>query len=734
MPPSRQLKQLQRLQGARVLLFAVTIFASAFLIFMVQPMVGKRIVPWFGGTPGVWSLCLAFYQSTLFLGYAYAHLLVARVPSSWQIFVHAAVFALSWAVLPVLPAESWKPTGGEDPSLHILAMLAASVALPFLLLAATGPLLQAWFFRVLPGRSPYPLYALSNIGSLLALLSYPFLIEPNLPLPVESRLWSWGFALAGGGALCCAWLAARNAGGENLAGVEPGGLDARGGAGRTLLWILLPACAVTVFMGITNELCLDVASVPFLWIVPLSIYLTTFIVCFASERFYRREVWLAVAGLMLVGVVAGQVWPDEPGSWARAASAIHFQILFYSLLLFTCCMLLHGELYRLRPSPESLTAYYLCVAGGGALGGLFVGIVAPRIFSAYDELPLGLALSWLLFLVTCWRGSTGPLRGGRLRWLRAAGVLAASGALLFLWAGSRAEPANLVLRERSFFGVLRVFVQQKWQPPRKQITLRNGTTGHGFQLIRPELRSVPTDYYAPITGVGLAMDRRPKDEPAKVGIIGLGVGTLAAYGRSGDDFKFYEIDPEVIRIARDESLFTFLSDSAAEIEVVEGDGRLSLESELRGGGGEEFDLLVLDAFNSDSIPIHLLTREAFELYVSHLAETGVLVIHVSTIHLDLTPLVFRLGAHMGMHAVAIANAPNNRYFSRGSFWVVLSRDPAYVESLVAFGRERREGAGLAKRGLRFSKPDPAVLARAPLWTDDYSDLFSVVRGGLSLGR
>lgn len=716
-----------------VLLFGTTIFAGAFLIFLVQPMVAKRIVPWFGGTPGVWSLCLAFYQSALFLGYGYAHLLFARVPASRQLAVHAVLLASALALLPVLPDGTWKPVDAHDPSARILAMLAANVALPFVALASTGPLLQAWFSRAYPGRAPYPLYALSNLGSVLALLVYPFLIEPNVSLSTTSHGWSWGFILCSAGVLSCAWLAAqRTTQASHPADSTDDSKSARaqtfsGDPLRTLLWVALPACAVVIFMAISNEMCLDVASAPFLWVVPLCVYLSTFILCFASERLYPRGFVIALA-LILAGTltVLGDQSPlSAPGTVSTAP--VYAQIGGYCLVLFVCCMLLHGELYRLRPAPQQLTAYYLCISGGGAAGGLFVGLLAPQIFSSYDELPLGLAAGWILVLIAWWRDPSGVLRSGRWRLAWAAAACVSLTAVL-VGVGLRAGIGpNVVLQERNFYGVLRVFNTMGWQPARRQVVLRNGTTRHGFQLVDDGMRRVPTDYYGSMSGVGIALSNRNPGRPLKVGVIGLGIGTLAAYGEPGDLFKFYEINPDVVRIARDAGYFSFLSDSKARIEVIVGDGRLSLESELRADGGEQYDLLVLDAFNSDSIPIHLLTLEAFELYVRHLRPGGLLAVHVSTVHLKLAPLVHRLGLRTGLYGIFVVNLRNNQYFSRGSKWVLLSREESTLRELMAFGVAHKKRLGLADKDLRFYSPTEDDLADAPMWTDDYSDLFSVIK-------
>jgi hypothetical protein len=715
------------------LLFGASIFASAFLIFLVQPMVGKQIVPWFGGTPAVWTLCLAFYQAALFLGYAYAHLLVAWASPMRQLWIHALLFAVAVIALPVLPDEIWKPVVGADPNSRILAMLAANVALPFLMLAATGPLLQSWFASSVPGRSPYPLYALSNLGSLLALLGYPFFIEPNLPLSLNSELWSWGFGLCGVGVIACGWFASRRPlprMADEAARVPAEMSTTAADPMRRVLWVALPACAVVLFMGISNELCLDVASVPFLWVAPLCIYLLTFIICFASDRLYVRGVAMTAAIVLAAAlVILGEQSPL--GLAARSSMSLYSQIGAYALVLFVGCMLLHGELYRLRPAPELLTLYYLCVAAGGAAGGLFVGLVAPRVFSGYDELPLGIVAGWTLVVVAWWHDPGSVLRVGRRRWIwvgTACLSVAACVVMLvqFKIADGGSSGGAIAWQQRNFYGVLRV-VKQVGFDPRGQIVLRNGTTGHGFQLIDPSVRSLPTNYYSRISGIGIALSHREPPGAWRVGLIGLGIGTLAAYGQPGDRFRFYEIDPDVVHIARDSKFFSYLADSRAEIEIVIGDGRLALESELRVEAGAGYDVLVLDAFTSDSIPVHLLTQEAFGLYRQHLRDDGLLAVHVSSQHLKLDPLVHRLGQSVGLHAISVLNLQNNRHYAYRSKWVLLSPDASRLQGLKNFGLASKPGLGLGDADLRFYSPARAALAGAPLWTDDYSDLFGVVK-------
>ncbi len=729
-------------------LFATTIFASAFLIFFVQPMVGKHILPWFGGAPAVWTVCLAFYQLTLFLGYGYAHLLNERVRPNRQLIVHAILFASALFVLPVLPAESWEPQGGVPPSLHILSMLAANLGPPFLLLAATGPLLQAWFARAFPGRSPYRLYAVSNLGSLLALLAYPFIVEPQISLPAQSDAWSWVFAGCGIAVLACGWQALRAERANFPSAVQRAREIPRGemgaaetpssdsGTTRTLLWILLPACAVVLFMGVTNELCLDVASIPFLWIVPLAIYLITFIVCFGAHRLYRRGAFATLA-LLATGLL---IWVQSGAMYGLDLSlkASPFAVFgtLYLLALFFSCMLIHGELYRLRPNPERLTTYYLCISGGGALGGLFVAIVAPLIFSEYYELPFGWLACLLLSTWACLR-NPGPLLKKRGARRALAGVVALAAVTLSVLAVRATDApyavtqsgdteARLLDQTRNFFSILRVLDVFPNDPKLRHTVLKHGTTNHGSQFHRPDLRRVPVEYFGNYTGMGILMHGRP-ETPMHVGITGLGAGTLAAYGREGDRYQFYEIDPDVIRIAQDSSFFSYLADSRAAIQIIAGDARLSLERQLREGGSQKFDLFIVDAFSSDSIPVHLITLEAMELYVQHLVPDGVLVVNISNTNLDLSPLVFRLAAELGMRAARIVNMPFPRRHQASAEWMILSRNAGYIESLPPIAEEMRANLKVKPKAITVTYPEKLDLTDAPLWTDDFSDLFSVLK-------
>jgi len=711
---------------ARQVLFVVAILSSAFLIFLVQPMVGKRILPWFGGSPGVWTLCLAFYQTTLFVGYAYAYLLIRFAAPGLQLGIHAALVCVALFVLPVLPDESWKPAGMGSPSSTIFLMLASNVALPFVVLASTGPLVQVWFARRFPERSPYPLYAVSNVGSFAALLAYPFLLEPRLTLSLSGSLWSYAFALTTVAVLGCAALArGRGVVQEGRGDTESGADGSRDPTlGQITLWFLLSGCAVILLMGVTNSICLDIASVPFLWILPLATYLLTFVLCFSSEKAYHPASYVVMTLVAFLPTV-GMPLLEESSIWTPSvlAKSVYVQIPAYCALVFGGCMIMHGELYRLRPPTRALTAFYLCVAGGGALGGLFVGLLAPFLFEGYYEVRVGLGLAALLFLAASTLRARDRSGTRAWRWL-AAGPLAFALIAGLVWPKSNLEGDKMVHQARNFFGVLRVSDRVG---PRRSIQrfLYSGSTMHGLQF-RGNKRA-PSIYYGKATGLGLLFAHRNDEDPLRVGAIGLGIGTLAAYGRDRDFYRFYEIDPAVVWIARDSGHFTFIEDSAARVEIVVGDARLAIADEQKLNGSQQYDILVLDAFSSGAIPVHLLTVEAFRLYAQALAPGGILAVHVSNRHFHLLPPVARLGFEVGMKSLYMYNnnAPKQR--SMVSQWAFLSNDPQRLREFSEFAREHIPSLGLPTSHLRILQPREAEVRRLPLWSDDYCDLLGALK-------
>jgi hypothetical protein len=673
----------------------LAIFTGAFLLFQVQPLMGKYLLPWFGGAPGVWTACLLFFQVLLLTGYAYAHLSARWLRPRAQVVLHLILLACAVVSLPITPNPSWKPQPGTDPILQILLVLVRSVGLPYFVLSATAPLVQHWFSRTYPQASPFRLYALSNAASLLALVSYPTLFEVLLTRAAQATAWSAGLCLY---AVGCAWAGGRL---WKYAPLEKPAVALRPGPAPSpvarLLWLALPACASLLLLAVTNAICQDIAAIPLLWVLPLALYLLSFTLCFATEKFYNR-LWF---GITLVPLLAA-LCALRSGTLTTSTAA---QIAIFSAGLFVCCMICHGEVYRLRPDPAHLTSFYLTVTAGGALGGIFVAVVAPLIFSDYFELDWGLILCGALFLIVCVPKKTAVSRWPMIGWATA--CLALGGLALMLRQSAHQNDAIRVARTRNFYGVLKVFHHQL--PDRKidLIELVHGRVAHGIQFVDPDRSSWPTLYYTPESGVGRALAAIPAGKRS-IGVVGLGAGTLAAYARAGDKIRFYEINPEVANVAR--TYFTYLQKSVGQPTVVLGDARLTLENEP----SQNFDLLALDAFNSDSIPVHLLTREAFQVYQRHLSTNGVLAINISNRSLDLEPVISKLARLCGLEGMVIHQQESDEL--RGilpSTWVLLSRDRQFFE---------RQPVRAATSALA----SPAAAGPMP-WTDDYSSLFSVVR-------
>jgi hypothetical protein len=782
--------------------YALTIFTGAFLLFQVQPLIGKYILPWFGGGPGVWTTCMLFFQVLLLGGYTYAHFTSRWLKPRTQAIVHLVLLAAALALLPITPSDSWKPHGGGNPTLQILALLAASLGLPYFVLSTTGPLLQQWFSRAQPGRSPYRLYALSNVGSLLALVSYPFFFETHFTRKAQAGLWAWGLVAY---VLCCGFCALRlwksevrrpksegspksegrsATAGAGLGEVESAGCSDVAAAGDSrapainsqpstinlLLWLVLPACASVLLLATTNKLCQDVAVIPFLWVVPLALYLLSFIICFDSPRWYVRYPFT----LALIAALSGLCWALFNGSDLSLSK----QVAIYCGGLFICCMVCHGELYRLKPDPSHLTGYYLMIAAGGALGGLFVAVAAPLLFTDYYELHWGLFLCGLLFLLVCVAARAGSpgsevpspkwnewlwlaftlaflVFGGLdrlLAWLPAhAGTvtkgyftglriglwsllvvgsafwiarrkfwslqhwrfltcawlsLGMIGLGAILWQQAHAAGSERVYRSRNFYGVLTVEEHEKKDPTSHYFLLQHGRITHGLQFVDPAQAMSPVSYYGPESGIGLGVSALPTG-PRRIGVVGLGTGTMAAFGRGGDYLRFYEINPQVQAVAT--SWFSYLPKCPGNVEVARGDARLSLEREPP----QHLDLLVLDAFSGDAIPVHLLTKEAFEVYQRHLNTNGIIAVHISNHYLDLEPVVVNVARQFGYKLASIDyEESDDTWWLYSSTWVLLSRSEQIINSPAI-----RSAASSVKTNN----------IRVPLWTDDFASLFQILR-------
>lgn len=678
-------------------LYALTIFVSAFLLFQVQPMIAKMILPWFGGTSAVWSTCMLFFQMALLLGYVYAHWLHA-LPPRRQAIVHCGLLLLSLAVLPVLPNAKWKPTDGSDPSWLILGLLSVTIGLPYLALSTTSPLLQSWYARR-AGSVPYRLFALSNFASMLALLSYPLLIEPALTVKTQSWAWSAGYAVFAVSCATAAWMAAR---GHNSTENREVRITVPRGEAPTLalrtIWIALAGCASTLLLAVTTFLTSDIAAIPFLWVLPLAVYLITFILCFESNRIYHRGVFFP---LLVVALGCFAYFRRE----ASMSMTMTATIALLALSLFTCCMVCHGELARLKPHPSRLTGYYVMISIGGAMGGLFVGLVAPNLFNAYHEFPLSLILCAGLAAFLLFRdwSSVGPER-----FRKAAGLSLA--ATVILYAGwvvkvERVNVSGFKAIGRNFYGQLRVDDWGKDTNPDAYRELLHGRISHGIQMRSQKLRRTPVAYFCEASGIGHAMSARLPNVAWKIGIIGLGAGALVPYGKQGDTIRIYEINPLVLDMAR--TWFTYLKDTPAKTEVALGDGRLVLEREA----SQQFDMLVMDAFSGDSVPVHLITQEAFTTYFRHLKPGGILAVNISNRYLDLQPVMERAATAFGRKAVLFDYwAKDSEVLCDSSSWV------AMVDSNLLASSESLKSGKVLTQFTKFRS-----------WTDDFSNMLSILQ-------
>jgi hypothetical protein len=737
---------------ARTLLavYTAAIFTSAFLLFLVQPMFSKQVLPLLGGTPAVWNTCMLFFQSTLLAGYLYAHLVTRWLPGRRQVGLHLAVLALAALTLPIGVAGGWTSPSPGYPTLWLLGLLAVSIGAPFFVLSSSGPLLQKWFSGTAhpDARNPYFLYAASNLGSMIALLGYPLLVEPRWGVAEQARAWGHGFWLLVALSAACAWLWRAGAGAAADAPTWSAAADPAPGAepltaARRARWVLLAFAPSSLLLGVTTYITTDVAAVPLLWVIPLALYLLTFIVAFARRPPVPHAAALRLQPFLVIPLVILMFWGMRVGMTAMFGLNL--------AAFFVTALVCHGELARDRPAVLHLTEFYLLLALGGALGGAFNVLVAPHLFTSIAEYPLVLVLACLL------RPRPRPAGGERGRSLRdvgfplalgaaAAGVtllrtaavvgdvrlvllpasiaLAVSllafadrpvrfglglGAVLLAAAMLPAETGAVLHAERTFFGTHRVAAKDGGA----HHVLIHGTTVHGAQFRDPARSRVVTSYYHAAGPLGQLFDHlRERGRTGRVAVVGLGTGAMACHGRAGERWTFFEIDPAVVRIARDPRFFTFLRDCPPGVDVVLGDARLTLAGQPAGA----FDLLVVDAFSSDAIPAHLLTREALTLYLERLAPGGVLALHLSNRHLDLEPVVARLQHALGADALITRQSPDEDQrrdaLAAGSIWAVLAADAGRVQGLAGDPRWRAP----------FARPGVG------LWTDDFIHLLRVYRG------
>ncbi len=678
-----------------MILYALTIFTSAFLLFLVQPILAKQVLPWFGGSAAVWTTCLVFFQFLLLFGYAYSDYTTRRMTPRNQLILHAGLLIVSLVSLPIIPDASWKPAGDEDPTWRILGLLTFTIGLPYFLLSTTGPLVQAWFARAHSSGTVYRLFALSNFASLLALISYPFAVEPWITTRIQSFGWSAGYALFVIVCICAGMYSLRA---HTEAQANPAAQKNDDGPAPTFahygMWLLLSAMGSFMLLAVTNHITHDVASVPFLWLLPLTIYLITFILCFESHNWYKRMVFLGP----LIVVVGALAWfMHEEGGIMDFKTAVPL----FSAGLFIMCMFFHGELAAMKPAPRYLTTFFLMVSLGGALGGVVVGFIAPKFFNTYYEFGIGLVITLLLaaYLTIDVSANAGIRRVVPIVILTAVGF---TGYHVYHYIDTLSNDARLMTR--NFYGTLRV---KDTGPETSETAMRrlmHGVIMHGEQYLNPKKSSRITTYYTESSGVGLAVKYFQEAGPTRVGVVGLGTGTLAAYGRKGDVVRFYEINPQVIEIARRD--FRFIPDSAAHVDTVLGDARLTMEREPP----QKYDVLAIDAFSSDAIPVHLITKEALAIYLKHIKPDGVIAFHVTNRFLKLAPVVKQIADTYGLHTALISDDETEGDASRTD-WVLVTRNQKLLEH----------------DSIKDNTSQITEIPRLRLWTDDFNNLVQILK-------
>ena len=676
-----------------ILAYAVTIFLSAFLLFQVQPIMGKMILPWFGGAASVWTACMLFFQSLLLLGYLYTHWVMRYLSTPKQSYVHIALLLMCLFFLPISPSEGLKPQGSEDPTGLILYLLGVTIGLPYMVLSTTGPLVQAWFAKERSDVVPYRLFALSNLGSMLALLAYPLVIESALPTRMQSWSWSALFVVF---VLCCVYLSRRSLALADASWVPSGMAQGTAEAPaptpgwvQQLIWVALAACPSMLMVADTSFMTENIAPIPLMWVLPLALYLLSFIICFEMPSWYKRVVWLP---LFVLSLTLLAYLPNlRMGEWPVALS-VGLNLLSF----FVVCMVCHGELALQKPHPRHLTGYYLMLSVGGFLGGFFVGVIAPYFFNSNYEFSVGLVLSAAVVLAALLASAVDVSQNWRISW----GVLGGAMSMALVWASvsyHQAKSEGVTWKARNFYGSLKMYEYGGYR------RMLHGQIIHGQQYVSDELRRRPTTYFTPASGVGLAMLAKGEKGPLHVGVLGLGVGTLVAYGRAGDVYRLYEIDPLVIELAQEK--FTYLSDTPAKLEIVLGDGRLQLEREP----SQQFDVLVMDAFSGDSVPVHLLTLEAFQIYFKHLKPDGVLAMNVTNAFLDLVPVLKRAADHYGKN-IRLLEHPGDQDLAFASRWIVITDSKDFFDhAALQAMREVAAPEGFAA------------------WRDDYSSLLAVLK-------
>jgi len=676
-------------------LYLITIFIGAFLLFQIQPLIAKLILPFFGGGAAVWTACLLFFQAFLLLGYGYAHLLTQMKSYQKQVNVHLVLLVLSLLTLPIGLTQLSAITLTDQPLIKILLLLTLSIGLPYLLLSSTGPLVQRWLSISVQEKLPYKLYSLSNFASLLALLSFPFVFELLLSSEKQAFYWSLSygvyvvfFVLLG--RQFSSNVESKLGSNDKLSREE---VSVNLEKSPVWLWLALSAIGVVLLVSTTNAMTQNVPPVPFLWILPLCIYLLTFIISFHNPKWYVRWYWFVL--FILTALIA--VFMYFIGSRFDIIS----QVVIYSSILFSACMICHGELARLKPAVEQLTWYYLLISFGGFLGSAFVAFIAQNVFQQFLEFPLAIVT---MFVLLAW-----SIKQDKKYFDGLAKVSILLSCLFALTLGylNNQYVKTDVMSVRNFYGILSV--KDVDINGKKERRLIDGTTSHGTQSLDVEAAHIPLSYYRANTGVALALEHLGKRQALNAGFIGLGAGTLAAYGRAGDSYRFYELNPAVSSAAQE--YFSYLKDSAAKITIALGDGRVSLTNEWKSGLNHQFDLLVVDAFSGDSIPQHLLTVEALELYWQHLTGDGVLAVHISNTHLNLSPLMRGLAQQSGKEIRYFKTQAKNDA-EHDTEWVLITNNKSLLNNSM-----------VKAYASRWSDNKNNIV----LWTDNNSSLWSVLK-------
>jgi hypothetical protein len=734
-------------------LFTLTILVGSFLLFLVQPMVARMALPRLGGAPAVWNSAMLVYQALLLGGYAWAHW-IGRFSQRTQVMLHCGLLIFAMAFLPVGLAAMQPPSDAEV-FLFVPALLLASIGPLLFAISAQAPLMQRWFADTAPGANPYALYAASNLGSFGGLIAYPLLVEPNLPLAAQSWGWSALYAMLVLLVMACGLAATRavaNRPAPTAAATAAQQTAPRPAARTIALWIALSAVPSGLMLSTTTHLTTDIMAMPLLWAIPLGLYLLSFSVAFAERRGLANFFTLLAPPILLVtGGVS--MLSQGNGNLPVAAGSL--------FMLFVVAVSLHARLYESRPAPSQLTLFYLMMAVGGALGGLFCALIAPLLFDWVYEHPLlilaaalllplptliplpqmlklkaggqriyigvliAIAIAASMYLMKHWSGWFMRDEVIAICVLLGAGLAAIGSRLAYgvalvatmLGVGGLATLQTSLdgTRTRSYFGIYTVRDVEDGTR-----TLAHGTTLHGTQIRAPQLQTTTTSYYGPDSGVGLAFERAGQlyGPNASIGVVGLGTGTLACYHQPGQHWQFFEIDPAMVRISRDSGAFTFVRRCAPDAAIRIGDARLTLRD---GTPADSIDLLAIDAFSSDAIPLHLLTREAFDVYDRALTPGGIAMVHISNRFVNLEPVLAALVQQAGWHAMVRYDIPdrNDAALSRtASVWVAMSRNPAAINRLVAATANVPNGRGTWRP--LASSPPPR------LWTDDYASVLPLL--------